>query len=294
MPTYDLAGLTNAFVGGGTVFQKEVLAWDVRSLGYQVRTNVNTPQAMAKFSVDGEPRPYRKDDDFNGATITDRVLIAYQSKYDQELDAEDLRNEYLADLPEMPFEQYAVQQAARQYLAKLLTDTVYFGVRDAGGDAAVDICDGFGTIIAAAIVAGDLVPVATGAITVLNAVEKVELVADAVPVVMKKMGFTVKCSYTTLEKYRKNYRTLYGFNFNKNEKGEYKLDGINATLQPDETMGESSRLIATIANNMIIGTDTERLAMYPTPHLNVLQNRIMFPLGCQIRDFEMMVVNDQA
>lgn len=294
MATYDLTALTNAFVGGASVFQKEVLNWDIKNLGYQVRTNVNTPQAMAKFEADGEPRPYRKDDDFNGGTFTDRVLTAYQSKYDQELDSEDFRNEYLANLPEMPFEAYAVDQAAKQFLAKLMTDTLYSGVRNGVGSAAVDICDGFGTIIAAAIIAGDTTEVATGAITSANAVTKVEQLADAVPTLMKQRGFRIKCSFDVLSKYRIHYRTLNGFGFNKNERGQYQLDGMNAVLQPDPIMGSSQRLIATFDNNMIIGTDTERLSMHPTRHLNLLRNRIMFPLGCQIRDFDVMRVNDQA
>jgi hypothetical protein len=294
MATFDLAALTSAFVGGASAFGKEVLNWDIRNLGIQVRTNVNTPQALAKFTTDGEPRPYRMADDFNGATVVDRVLTAYQSKYDMQLDAEDFRNTYLATLPEMPFEQFTVEQAVKQYLAKLMTDTLYLGVRDGAGDAAVDICDGWGTIIAAEIVGGDLVEVATGAITSANAVTKVELVADAQPVFVKQRGFRILCSYDIMEKYRIHYRTLNGFGFNKNERGQYQLDGHNGILQPAAFMGTSQRLIATIDNNLILGTDTERVSMYPTPHLNTLKNRIMFPLGCQIRDLDVLTVNDQA
>ena len=57
MATYDLAALTTAFVGGAEVFGKEVLDWDIRELGIQVRTNVNTPQAMGKLTMDGDPQP---------------------------------------------------------------------------------------------------------------------------------------------------------------------------------------------------------------------------------------------
>lgn len=267
--------------------------WNLRQLGIQVRTNVNAPQAMTKLSTDGEPRPYRADDDFNGATFTDRILTAYQSKYDMLLDPEELRNTYLATLPDMPFEQSAVEQAAKQFLDSLIRSTLWTGVRDANGDAAADICDGWGTLIAALIVAGDLDPVVTGAITSANAVDKVEAVAESVPDWMREMGFRILCSYGTLDKYKKHYRTLNGFGFNKSETGQYKLDAIDAILQPTSILGTSQRLVATVDNNLVFGTDTERISMYPTPYLNLMKNRLLFPAGCEIQDLDAIVVNDQ-
>ena len=296
MATYTLTDITNGFVGSAEVYKKKVLQWNIRKLGIQVRTNVNTPQALAKFDTDNGPQPYRKQDDFNGATIEDRVLTAYQAKYDQELDPEDFRNEYLADLPEMPFEEYAIDQGGKKFLDSLMTSTLWLGVRNASGTAAVDICDGWGTILAAAIAASDVTEVAGAAVTSSNAVTQVELVADAVPAWMKESeeGFIVMCSYGTLEKYRKHYRTLNAFGFNKNEQGQYKLDGINAVLMPCAFMGTSQRIIATMRNNFVLGTDTEQLRTYPTRHLNLLRNRILFPVGCQIKDLAALQCNDQA
>ena len=200
MATYDLSALTAAFVGGAEAFTKEVLNWNLRELGIQIRTNVNTPQALAKFNSAGVVQPYRKQDDFHGGVFNDRVLTAYQSKVDLELDSEEFRNTYLATLPEMPFEQFAVAQAAREFLATIQTSTLYLGVRNGAGTAAADVCDGWGTILAAAIVAGDVVPVATGAITSANAVTKVEQLADAVDVVQKEKGFDILCSYDIVAK----------------------------------------------------------------------------------------------
>lgn len=297
MATYDISALTSAFVGGAEVFKKFVLQWDLRNLGIQIRTNVNTPQAMAKLDADGEPRPYRAADDYNGATFTDRVLTAYQSKYDLQLDVEELRNTYLADLPEMPFEQYVLQQAIMKFMSKLQSDTVWLGVRNAGGAAAVDIIDGWGTILAADIISGDFPAanvIATNLISAANAVTEVEKVADAVDPEMKSSGFRILCSYNTLQFYRTHYRTLNGFGFNKTEKGQYQLDGSNAVLQPAKFLGTSGRLIATMDNNMVLGTDTERVSVHATPHLNLFQARIMFPIGCQWRDYDRVYVNDHA
>lgn len=298
--TLDLSALTNAFVGGGEIFGKEVLAWDIRDAGIQIRTNVKTPQALAKYTADGKPRPYRKDDDFNGGTFTDRVLTVRMSKYDQEIDSEDLRNEYLAELPEaqsgglLNFEAFAVQQAAKQYLEALITDTLGSGVYDANGSDAADIADGWLTILAAAIIAGDTVEVATGAITGANAVTKVELLHDACPTKLKKKGMRILCSHSIAEFYATHYRVLNGFGFDPKMQDKIKLDNRKAVLQAVDWLDGSQRLIATADSNLIFGTDMDTLKMYPTPHLNILQNRIMFAVGCQIRDFDMLRCNDQA
>lgn len=295
MATYDLSALTNAFVGGAEVFGKEVLDWDIRELGIQVRTNVNTPQAMAKFEADGAPQPYRAQDDFHGMTVTDRVLTAYQSKYDQMLDPEDFRNEYLAELPEMPFESFSVEQAGKQFLDSLITDTLWSGVRNGAGTDAVDICDGWGTIIAAEILGGDLTNViATNAISAANAVTEIEKVVNGTSAKMKSKGAIVYVSYTVFEYYRTHYRASFTQIFNPNQQGFYMIDGTKFRIQPCAFMGTSGRVVVTYAGNLKFGTDLDRLKMFPTPYLNILKNRILFPAGCQIQDLDVIYVNDQV
>lgn len=300
MSTINISALTSAFVGGSELFGKEVLAWDLRKHGIQVRTNVKSPQSLAKLSADGSPRPYRADDDYTGVTITDRILTAYQSKLDLQIDPEELRNTYLAELPvdaignPVSFENFCVMQASKQFLESINSSTLYLGVRNGAGTAAVDVCDGWGTLIAAAILAAALTPTTTGAITAANAVTQVEKIVDAVPVWMRDKGFKIHCSYAVLGFYRTHYRTLNGFGFNKNERDQYQLDGVNAMLAPCAFMGTSQRLIATIDGNLVFGTDLEQVAMHSTPHLNIMQTRLMMPVGCQIRDLDALVVNDVA
>jgi hypothetical protein len=296
MPTHDLSALTNGFVGAHEVYRKQLLGWNLRRFGVQVRTNVNTPQALAKFAAAGNAMPYRKQDDFNGSVVTDRVLTAFQAKLDQELDPEDFRNEYLANNPAMPFNDYCIQAGAEKFLNDLMTETLWTGVRDAAGTDAEDICDGWGTIIAAEIVGGDIVEVATGAVTDANAVTKVEQVYEACPIWMreKEEGVDIWVSYSVFDKYKKHYRTLNAFAFKPDQRGFYMLDGVNAKMTPVSFMGTSQRIVATLPNNFVFGTDTERLSNHPTPHLNLLRNRILFPAGCQIKDLDALKVNDQA
>lgn len=296
MASPDVSALETAFVGGITTFRKALLQWKIRKMGFTIRTNVNTPQAMAKLSAVGGPQPYRQQDDFdnNGVKWTDRVLTAYQSKWDFILDSEEYRNIYLATLPDMPFEDAAVSHVADSYLDSLTTNTLYNGVRNAAGTAPADICDGWGTIIAAEITAGKLTPVATGAVTSANAVTKFEQVAEAQPEFMRDKGFVMLCSYGNLDNYKKHYRATYGFTFNPDSTGRYKLDGMNAYIEPWAAMGNSGRIIATYPENFVFGCDTDNIKIYPTRHLNILKVRQMMPIGCQFQDLDVLGVNDQA
>lgn len=295
MAAPSLTALETAFVGGASVFQQKVLSWKLREQGVQVRTNVNAPQALTKLSAVGEPRPYRSQDDFGtGADFSDRTLTAFQSKWDTDFDPENFRNTYLATLPDMPFENAAVAHVAAKYLDVLLKKTVYGGIRNAAGTGAVDLANGFGKIIADEITAGAITPVATGAITASNAVDKVETVAENVPLFIKEEGGLIYCSYSVFEKYAKNYRTINGYKLDPAVTGDYALDNKKMFLRPVAWMGDSQRLIATVADNLVFGTDVERVSIYPTRHLNILQLRFMMPIGMQIQDLEVLTVNDQA
>jgi hypothetical protein len=295
MAAPSLTALETAFVQGANIFRKNVLGWDLRGKGIQVRTNVVAPQALTKLSAVGAPRPYRTQDDFGtGPDFSDRTLTAYQSKWDYEFDPENFRNTYLATLPDAPFEAAAVDQVSKTYLDTITRLTLWAGVRNGAGTGAADLCDGWGTIIAAEITATNLTPVVTGAIASTDAVTKVETLAEGVPLWMREMGFVVLCSYNVFDKYKKHYRTLNGFGFEKGENQEYNLDGINAVLRPVAFMGTSQRLVATLPNNLVFGTNVEAVETFPTPHLNIMKIRHMMPVGCQIQDLEALVVNDQA
>jgi hypothetical protein len=299
MPLSDLQIVTNSFVEmGGPVFGKRVLNWNIRSRGIQVRTNVKAPQVMTKLSAKGAPRPYRSQGDTtgNGAKFTDRTLTALQSKWDYEFDPEDFRNTYLAKADGAPFAEAANDQVAKEYLDHLLRTTLYFGVKNAAGTGPADICDGFGKVIADEITAINLVPVITGAITNTNAVDKVEMVAEAVPSFMRQEGaepFFIHCSFNVFDKYKKHYRVLNSFAFKPDETGRYKIDGVNAYLMPQVFMGNSQRLIATLDGNLVVGTDIEQVQVHATARMNISEVRQMMPLGVQIQDLDCLVVNDQ-
>lgn len=298
MANQDLSALSTDFVKfGGPIMMKEVNAFDAKAQGIMVYKNVKAPIPLPKISAVGGPRPYRAQDDTsgNGVAWTDRTLTVRQSKWDMDFDPEVFRNQYLNDGSENPYYQVALQQIAKEYLAAINDSTAYLGQYNAAGTAANDLADGWGTLIAADIGgAAEITVTATGAITSANAVTKVELVAKSVPVWMRNKGFRVKVSYDVFDKFLSHYRTLNGFQYQPNQSGSYKIDGINAILEPASWMGSSQRIIAVTDNNLCMGTDGESVTVHASVRRNIIEVRPMMPIGFQIADLAAIVVNDQA
>jgi len=297
MATPDLSLLSSQFVEfGGPIFGKHVVDWDLKSTGVQVRTNVNAPQALVKISALGGPKPYATADETsgNGAKMTDQILTAYQSKWDYDFDPEQFRNTYLANADGSPFYQQAISQVAREYLAAIVNNTLGSGVRNGSGTSAADLCNGWLTEIATLISGSVITPITTGAITSSNAVTKIDTMKVALPTWLKQYGAIFYCSYSVFENYAAHYRTLNGFKFEPRITGDYPIDNTKHVLRPVSWLGSSSRVIATIANNLVFGTDIERVQLYATPYRNIIKVRQMMPVGCAIQDTEALFVNDQA
>jgi hypothetical protein len=292
----DVSAITSAFVEfGGQIFSKNVNSW-VLDPAIALYRSVKKPMVLPKLSASGNPRPYTAADSVGtGAAFTDRTLTVYNSKWDYDLDPEQYRNSYLASQESNPYYQFILNQVAKEYLAQLNDNTLYLGSYSAAGTTAAAIATGWGTKIAAEITATNITPVTGAAITTSNAVAQVELVGDSAPAWMKSRSDVVMfCSWGTFEKYRTNYRASFGFNFEKNEQGFYKIDGKPWRLQPVSWMKTSQRLILTVNGNLIVGTDLEGVEVAASMRRNIVEVRQMMAVGLQIADLEALVVNDQA
>ena len=193
-----------------------------------------------------------------------------------------------------PFYEQSLNHISKAFLDEVLRNSLYLGVRNPAGTTAAAIADGFGTIIAGLITATTLSPVVTGAITDANGVDKFEQMITALPAWMRERGGIIYCSYAKFDNFRKNYRTAFNFQFDKNAEGRYKLDNLNFEIRPVAWMGSSSRLLATIENNLVFGTDVERVQVAASQRRNIIEVRLMMPIGMQIQDTEAIFVNDQA
>jgi hypothetical protein len=293
--TPDLSALTTSFLKfGGQVFRKNVN--EFAPTGVLVFKNVKKPIALTKLSAQGGPRPYRAQDDTsgNGAKFTDRILNVYQSKWDFDVDPEKYRNTYLAEESQVPFYQYILDQISKEYLASINDNVALAGVYDASGSDAVDIATGWGTLLKAAATAGDITAVTTGAIHYNNAVMAVEKMAKSMPLWARKRGFQVKCSYHVFDKYKEDYRTRYGFTFEPTDVEGATINGFKARLVPESWMGSGDFMIATVDNNLVMGTDGDSMEVAASMRRNIIEVRPMMPIGFQIQDLDGVKINEQG
>lgn len=296
----DVSALTTDLAKAGPeLFQKNVNEFDFT--GIKVYKAVKMPLALPKISAAGNPRPYTAADNFeDGALFTDRVLTVNQSKWDFPIDLEDFRNTYLneflgkADAPSGT--QFIVDQVSKEYMAAINDSAMYGGTYNSSGTTAAALATGFGTIIANEITATTLTPVNTAVISASNAVTEIEKILAGMPAWMLKKNVIIYCSHAVFQRYYKHYRATYGFTFQPNPvTGKYSLDGYpNIELTPVSWMGATGRVIATLPGNLIMGTDSDRIQVYPTPYLNTIKVRLTMPLGFQIADLEALVVNDET
>lgn len=296
--TPDLSLLTTAFVEfGGKIFRKNINKLDLSGQGIIVYKNVKAPIPLPMLTATGSPRPYRaQDDTTTPVALADRVLTVYQSKWDFDVDPEKWRNTYLARFKagDQAFADFIINAVSEKYLAEINDNTVYLGIRDAAGTSAVDLADGWGTIIAAEIVATHITPVTTGVITSSNALAKVSLIATSVPAWMRTAGFRVYCSYAMFDLYATNYAATFGFQFQPDATDRYRINNTKGYLFPVSWMGTSQRLIATVDNNLAMGTDGDSVQVAASMRRNIIEVREMMPIGFQITDLDALVVNEQA
>jgi hypothetical protein len=304
MSSPDLSLLATQFREfGGPIFGKRILTWNLRNLGIQVRTNVKAPQSLMKLSAKGQPRPYGIADNFeDGVGFSERVITAYQSKQDWSFDPEAFRNTILANAAGSPFYEQCLNQNAKEYLDKIIRLTLYGGVRNGAGTGPADICDGWGTIIDRLIAGTDtygntLTPIATGAIDSTNAVEAVDTMKSGAPTWMRdsEEEVLILCGWKLFDDYAIRYRTKNGFKFEPRVTRDYAIDNTNMILRPTSILpATSQRLIMTVKDNLVFGTDKEAVTIHATPYLNYLKIRNLMPGGCEIQDTDALFVNDQA
>lgn len=295
-----VAALSTSLVDKGPeIFKKYVNELDLSAEGLTVYKSVSKPIALPKIAASGNPRPYTAADSVGvGGVFTDRTLTVYQSKWDFDLDPEQFRNTYLnqylgtTDAPEG--HQVVMDQAIKEYMAAIHDSTFWSGIRNATGTSAADICDGFEELIGAAKVSNPGMIITTGSISSSDAVTKIDTFVAGLPAWLLKKGCQILCSIGVWNDYRTHYRTLNTFSFVPNPNGEYFVDGYsNVKLKWVSWLPSTSDiLIATVPGNMIMGTDSDAVNVSTSMNRNILEVRLMMPVGFQIADIEAMYVND--
>lgn len=160
---------------------------------------------------------------------------------------------------------------------------------------------GFGKIIADEITAATLTPVATGAVTSSNAYDKFIQMYRALPEAIKLgVGGIQAVIYSSVT----DYEALTDDYENKISKNFENVDGITylaktdrrCRIMPVSWLSGSRRLIATVLDNLVAGTDeiSDMNTIATVPSMYTVQAGITFVLGFQIQDLDVLRVSDQA
>lgn len=295
--TPDLSALTTDFVNfGGKILMNNVNKLDLEGQGILVLKNLDKPEVLPKMSATGNPRPYRENDDSasQGVVFTDRTLTVRKAKWDFLYDPELYFNTYLAKGAKDPYYQFSLNVLSEAFMAAINDSVLGAGTYNASGSTAAAIATGFLTNIAAEITATNITPIATGAVTSSNAVEKVDVMIAALPEWLVQKGGVVLCSRTVFNYYVQRYRSLYNFQFKANADGEYQIDNYPSwKLKVASWMGSSNRLIATAKDNLVVGFGSGMRIAASTSR-NLIEGRILTEVGCEIADLSALKVNDQA
>jgi uncharacterized protein with GYD domain len=203
---------------------------------------------------------------------------------------------------DLPFAQYVLEQIFEKFGGELNDTTSYAGEYDANGASAIDVANGFGTILAAEITAGNVTPEVLGAINSANAVSQYKKLWRKVPSKWrkKKLAWTMYMSHENYEAYEDNLETL---NVNTG-RGDDMLKPVTlrgsaglCTLKPVSWMGASDRIILTPKANMIVGGDAIEQDL---AQMNIVQNMWGFDLGIaaaigfQFRYLPLLICNEAA
>lgn len=297
--TPDLSAISTSFNEfGGKIFRKNINQMNFSNQGILIYKNVKAPMVLPRVSATTGVRPYSAADNTNQAVVVDdRTLTVYQSKWDYDIDPEKFRNTYLAKFKsgDAAYAQWINQVVAEEYLASISNSAAYLGSYNASGTTPAAIATGWGTIIAAEITATNLTPVTTTAITTATlAGSEIGKVVAAVPVWMREKGYRILCSYTTFDLYAAYYASTFSYQFQPDATGRYRINNQNAFLQPVSWMGTSQRVIATIDDNLVMGTDGDNVQVAASVRRNIIEVRAMMPVGFQIADLSALVVNSNA
>lgn len=262
-------------------------------------------------------RPFKADIVITPQDFNATFLAAYNSPS---------RNPYGLTLIEMMFDM--IMRRKDTDLEKVVWQGVYSAAANPANTANVlAIADGFKQHIAAAILATDTTPVATGAVNATNAVTKFEQMWEALPEELKFLPSVIYCSPQQATNYYKHYRVLYpnstpNFvdlyaemmtargNTDPDFTRAFTLDiaGGNCIVMPAIGLSGSNRLIIEsrpmgFAQGGMLGIgisdQADMLNMQVEYHLRDIYIMIDGAIGTQISAFDIggssyVLVNDQA
>lgn len=162
------------------------------------------------------------------------------------------------DPHELLFERFILDYISKSARNQLYLQGMYKGVYNAAGTAPVDTMTGFASLVSAEIVAENVVPVETGAITSANVIASLEAVYDGLGEAYKNGPTQMKVEPTIFDWYNRKYRADFGSNQNYNGMGVQmlRLDGTNCDVVREPGLAGTGRVIASPLENFAFLCDT--------------------------------------
>lgn len=249
----------------------------------------------------------------NAVAMKPRVLKTVLNKVDLSVVPQEYESSYLGmlrkkgqDPTDWPLAAYVMEKV----MAKIKTEfevAVWQGAEEAvpsNGDFLRQTFDGYLTIIAKALTAGDITAVATGASTTANIIANLRLMWAEVRSEYKEAGTDIFMSYELYDTYRKAYKDAYKIDpayIQITEAGYqgilYELGNGNTRIIPINGMAGSDRIVITPRENLAMGIDSPDDTMFNTEQdKRQLDLWMDFRMGAQImiQKDGILVVNDQA
>ena len=271
--------------------------------------NIKGKKNLTKLTTASIMKPYSSTFSATDSSIgySGRSLQTEIGKGELLIDVMEYRNTWLeqqmapgvpkADLNAIPFAADTWNQVMQKAADDLNLNTVWNGVHNAAGTQAKDIADGLHTIIKRAITTEGLVANVTGAITTATAVDQVEFMYKRHAAKYREMPMQMFVSYDTFDKYTENYRERFGRNMDYAGFTAQPIAQSNGKcfLKPVLWMGNSSRIVCTPKANLMMGTDrmSDLNQVRAIADVWTIRAGIALALGFQIRDLEVIQVNDQ-
>lgn len=162
----------------------------------------------------------------------------------------------------LPFEEFLMNKLVEAAQEAMYLKGLFKGVYNAAGTSSSDLFDGYLKKAADAITAGDLTPVATGAITSTNVIPKLQMVYDALGDEVKGQGINLHVSSQIFDWLQRSYSSMANRSIVISDVSQaamaqplmsIPLDGTNAIVHREPGMGTSQRVIATVAGNAHLG-----------------------------------------
>ncbi|MHC1781005.1 MAG: hypothetical protein AB9922_12300 [Bacteroidales bacterium] len=270
-PQLDVRG---ALIHSGHKFRKEILLMPVIALSettthMTMRYGVRGKETVGEARSGAKLRPYKTEKGAtNTAALIPRTLETHLGDVVEEFDPVPLYNTVYSEPISKARKDLEVVKTLAVEMARQATEdlpkALFTGVRNALGDATMDLFDGFDTICAAEKVLGEIALakgnlVELGEITVANVGDKLKEIYKAAHPVLKKSKAKMFIPVYIKEMYDEWFLANFGPVAYNTQYEQIYLHGTNkrCELVDLEGMEDSTHIFFTTKNNMLVGCDQE-------------------------------------